>query len=144
MCPPSSPLFKARLGLALLLLAGVVLACARLQSGPPTEDVQRAMTWLLKRTYAKQYAFPGGNNFFVPGQGARLTVEQNGTTMTAPPFIYALTRRYTKTTRGERWFCYEFTATGHLEAGDVTFHGAVALVRRGNTWFFHRDDGATP
>ena len=79
------------------------------------------------------------NNFFVPGQGARLVVEQNGGTATAPPFLYTITKRSTKTAGDERWFCYEFTATGHLEAGDVTFHGEVALVKRGDTWFFHRE-----
>jgi hypothetical protein len=137
------PFFSAiawRLGLALLVLtAGTVLACARLQPGPTTEDVQRAMTWFLKKMYAKDYVFPGGKNFFVPGQAARLVVEQNGATVTAPPFLYAITKRTTKTTAGERWFCYEFTATGHLEAGDVTFRGEVALVKRGDLWFFRRE-----
>jgi hypothetical protein len=143
MTSPTSSGFHWRLWLALLVLAaGGVVACAWLRPAPATEDVQRAMTWFLKKTYAKQYAFPGGNNFFVPGQGARLVVEQNGATVTAPPFVYAITKRYTKTTGGERWFCYGFTATGHLEAGDVTFHGVVALVKRGTTWFFHRESGA--
>jgi hypothetical protein len=140
MSRPSFPGFHPRLGLALLLLtAGAVLACARLQPGPTTEDIQRAMTWFLKKTYAKDYAFPGGNNFFVPGQAARPVVEQNGATVTAPPFLYAITKRTTKTTDGEQWYCYEFTATGHLEAGDVTFRGEVALVKRGNLWFFRRE-----
>ena len=140
MSRPSFPGFHPRLGLALLLLtAGAVLACARLQPGPTTEDIQRAMTWFLKKTYAKDYAFPGGNNFFVPGQAARRAVGQNGATVTAPPFLYAITKRTTKTTDGEQWYCYEFTATGHLEAGDVTFRGEVALVKRGNLWFFRRE-----
>jgi hypothetical protein len=140
MSRPSSPGFHPRLVLALLLLtAGAVLACARLQPGPNTEDVQRAMTWFLKKTYAKNYAFPGGNNFFVPGQAARLLVEQNGATVTAPPFLYTITKRTTKATDGEQWHCYEFTTTGHLEAGDVTFRGEVALVKRGNLWFFRRE-----
>jgi hypothetical protein len=136
----SSPGIQRCLGLAVLILAaGAILACARLQPGPNIDEVQRAMTWFLKKSYAKQYAFPGGNNFFVPGQGARLVVEQNGGTATAPPFLYTITKRSTKTAGDERWFCYEFTATGHLEAGDVTFHGEVALVKRGDTWFFHRE-----
>jgi hypothetical protein len=140
MSRPSSSGIHTRFWLALLILAaGGFLACARLQSGPATEDIQRAMTWFLKKTYAKDFAFPGGNNFFVPGQGARLVVEQNGTTVTAPPFLYEITKRYTKTTGGEQWYCYEFTSIGHLEAGDVTFRGEVALVKRGNTWFFHRE-----
>ena len=97
------------------------------------------MTWFLQKMYAKDSAFPGGNNFFVPGQAARLVVEQNGATVPAPPFLYAITKRTTKTTDGEQWYCYEFTATGHLEAGDVTFRGEVALVKRGNLWFFRRE-----
>ena len=128
------------LGLAqLILAAGAVLACGRLQPGPTIENIQQAMTWFLKKTYAKDYAFPGSNNFFVPGQAARLVVEQNGATVTAPPFLYAISKRTTKTTDGEPWYCYEFTATGHLEAGDVTFRGEVALVKRGNLWFFRRE-----
>ncbi|HUL54196.1 MAG TPA: hypothetical protein VLT83_12370 [Opitutaceae bacterium] len=144
MRPPSRFRFQARLGLALVILAaGLAPGCGRLQPGPGTEEVQRAMTWYLKKMYAKQYAFPGGNNFFVPGQGAKLTVEENGATTAAPPFVYTITKRYTKTTGGERWFCYDFTATGHLEPSDVTFHGVVALVKRGKTWFFHRGDDAS-
>ena len=140
MSRPSFPGIRPRLGLALLILAaGAVLGCARLQPGPTPEDIQRAMTWFLKKTYAKEYAFPGGNNFFVPGQAARPVVEQNGATVTTPPFLSAITNRYTKTTGGEQWFCYEFTATGHLEAGDVTFRGVVALVKRGDIWFFRRE-----
>ena len=145
MSPPSSSRALTRLWLpGIILVAGVVLGCARLQPGPATEEIQRAMTWFLKKAYAKQYAFPGGNNFFVPGQGARVTVEQAGASVAAPPFFYSIDRRYTKTTGGERWFCYEFTATGHLESGDVTFRGVVALVKRGSTWYFHRDDGGAP
>jgi hypothetical protein len=128
------------LGLALLVLtAGLILGCARLQPGPTTEDVQRAMTWFLKKEYAKGYVFPGGNNFFVPGQAARLVVEQNGATAPAPPFLYAITKRSTKMVGDEQWFSYEFSATGHLETGDVTFRGEVALVKRGNLWFFRRE-----
>jgi hypothetical protein len=89
--------------------------------------------------YAKDSAFPGGNNFFVPGQAARLVIEQNGAAVTVPPFLYAITKRTTETTDGEPWYCHEFTTTGHLEAGDVTFRGEVALVKRGNLWFFRRE-----
>lgn len=140
MSRPFLSAIHPRLGLALLALtAGAIMACARLQPGPATEDVQRAMTWFLKKVYAKDYAFPGGNNFFVPGQGAQLVVEQNGATVTAPPFLFTISKRSTKTTDGEQWYVYEFTATGHLETGDVTFRGEVALVKRGNIWFFRRE-----
>ena len=132
-----------RLGRALLIMAvGAVLGCTRLQTRPGTEDVERAMTWCLKKVYAKDYAFPGGNNFFVPGQAARSVVDGNGARVTAPPFLYTIAKRTTKMADGEQWFCYEFSATGHLESGDVTFRGAVGLVKRGNTWFFRREKEA--
>ena len=119
--------------LFLTLVLALAAGCGRSGAEPGEADLQRAMTWSLKKAYAKNFALPGGDNFFAPAPGSGGSAP--------PPFVATITRRSTREEGGERWQVVEFSALGHLETGDVTFRGSVALVKRGSTWFFRRESG---
>jgi hypothetical protein len=125
-----------RLIRAILLMLALSLAsgCGGSGGNPSEADLQRAMTWSLKKAYSKNFALPGGDNFFAPAPHASSSAP--------PPFVATVTRRTTREDGGEHWQIIEFSALGHLESGDVTFRGTVAMVKRGSTWFFRREPSA--